>query len=163
VLPAVHVCLVVGPMDVATLARMPLFRDEEEARVRRYLATLERPVELFLALGLEETPLAGAREIDFGAEALRLCEELAALADGVTLRTEEQPPGFERFPAISVRPEGREAGVRYEGLPWGYELSSLVGGILEAGRIEPSLSAESIEALSAIPDRRDIQVFVTPT
>ena len=142
---------------------MPLFRPDEEARVREYLSTLERPVELFLALGPEETPLQGAREIDFGAEALRLCEELAALGDHVSFRSEDEPPGFERFPAISVRPEGREVGVRYEGLPWGYELSSLVGAILEAGRAEPTLRRESREALDALGEDRHVQVFVTPT
>ncbi len=142
---------------------MPLFRPEEEARVRDYLATLERPVELFLALGPEESPVAGAREIEFGAEALRLCEELVALSEHVTFRSEQEPAGFEQFPAISVRPDGEEVGVRYEGLPWGYELSSLVGAILEAGRAEPTLKQESQEALAALEDERHVQVFVTPT
>jgi alkyl hydroperoxide reductase subunit F len=142
---------------------MSLLREEEAARVRDFLGSLERPVELFLALGPEETPGPGAREIDFGAEALRLCEEIAGLSDRVTVRTEEQPAGFERFPAISVRPDGEEVGVRYEGLPWGYELSSLAGAIVEAGRAEPSLKPESIEALLAIEDERALQVFVTPT
>jgi alkyl hydroperoxide reductase subunit AhpF len=142
---------------------VPLFRPDEETRVRDYLAALERPVELFLALGPEETPLQGAREIDFGAEALRLCEELAALSDDVSFRSADEPDGFERFPAISVRPEGREVGVRYEGLPWGYELSSLVGAILEAGRSEPTLRADSREALAGLEDDRHVQVFVTPT
>ena len=140
-----------------------MFRPEEEARVRELLAGLERPVELFLALGPEGTPLPGARDIDFGAEALRLCEELAACADAVSLRVEEEPEGFERFPAISIRPGGEEAGVRYEGLPWGYELSSLVGAVREAGRREPSLRPESLAALAELDRDLRVDVFVTPT
>ena len=131
--------------------------------MRGLLSELERPVELLLALGPEETPLAGARAIDFGAEALRLCEELAALGDELTLRVEERPEGFERFPSISVRPEGEDAGVRYDGLPWGYELSSLVGAIREAGRRESTLRPESLEALLALEDDMAVDVFVTPT
>ena len=140
-----------------------LFRPQEEARVRELLAELERPVELELALGPEETPLPGAREIDFGAEARRLCEEVAGLAEDVELRVEERPPGFERFPSIDVRPEGEDAGVRYDGLPWGYELSSLIGAIREAGRRTSSLRPDSLAALQALQDDVAVDVFVTPT
>ena len=75
----------------------------------------------------------------------------------------EQPPGFERYPAVSVQPEGRDAGVRYYGLPFGYELGSLIGAILEAGRKESSLSAETLERLAALDRDVTIDVFVTPT
>jgi alkyl hydroperoxide reductase subunit AhpF len=142
---------------------MAMFRPQEEERVRTLLGELERPVELLLALGPEETPLQGARDIDFAGEAQRLVEELAALAPQVSVRIEEEPPGFERFPSISVRPDGEDVGVRYDGLPWGYELSSLVGGIREAGRREPSLSPESTELLLALEQPMQVDVFVTPT
>jgi alkyl hydroperoxide reductase subunit F len=140
-----------------------IFRPGEEERVRALLGELERPVELLLGLGPEATPLDGARDIDFSGEARRLVEELAALASGVTVRVEHEPPGFERFPAIAVRPEGEDAGVRYDGLPWGYELSSLIGAIREAGRRESSLAPESVEALLALEQDVAVDVFVTPT
>jgi alkyl hydroperoxide reductase subunit F len=76
---------------------------------------------------------------------------------------EEEPEGFPRFPAVSVRPEGRHVGVRYDGLPWGYELGSLVGAIVEAGREEPTLRPESVEALQALESDLALDVFVTPT
>ena len=127
------------------------------------LGGLERHVELFVALGPEETPLPGARDIDFASETVRVCEELAALANGVSVRVEEQPPGFERYPAVSVRPEGEDAGVRYDGLPWGYELSSLIGAIREAGRAETSLRPDSVHALATLDRDVHVDVFVTPT
>jgi alkyl hydroperoxide reductase subunit AhpF len=142
---------------------MAIFRPEEEEKVRELLDALERPVELVVALGPEETPLPGARDIDFGAETVRVVEELGALSASVTSRVEQEPPGVERFPAVLIRPEGEEVGLRYDGLPWGYELGSLVGAVLEAGRRESSLRPESLEALSGLDRDLAIDVFVTPT
>ena len=142
---------------------MALLRAEEETRVREWFAALERPVELFVALGPEETPAPGAGDVDFGAETARVCEGLAELGERVACRVEEEPKGFPRFPAVSIRPEGRDVGVRYDGLPWGYELASLVGAIVEAGRLEPSLRPESVAALNELDRDLALDVFVTPT
>jgi alkyl hydroperoxide reductase subunit AhpF len=142
---------------------MSIFRADEEGRVRELFDALERPVELLVAHGPEETPLAGARDMDFGAETERVVAGLAALSDRVTFRVEEEPPGFERYPAVAVLPEGEDVGLRYYGLPWGYELASLIGAVIEAGRSEPSLRPESLERLAALDRELAIDVFVTPT
>ena len=131
--------------------------------MRELLDALERPVELLVAHGPEETPLPGARDVDFGAETQRIVEGIAALSERVTFRVEDKPPGFERYPAIAVLPDGEDAGVRYYGLPWGYELASLIGGVIEAGRQVPSLRPESLERLAALDRDLAIDVFVTPT
>jgi alkyl hydroperoxide reductase subunit AhpF len=142
---------------------MALFRPEDEARVRELLAAVERPVELLVAIGPEETPLPGARDVDFAAETVRVVDALAALSEKVSFRVEDEPPGFDRYPAIAVLPEGRDVGVRYYGLPWGYELGSLVGAVVEAGRRDSSLSGASRERLQALDHALAIEVFVTPT
>jgi alkyl hydroperoxide reductase subunit AhpF len=142
---------------------MAIFRPEDETRVRELLEGLERPVELLVALGPEETPLPGARDVDFGAETQRVVGGVAELSERVSFRVEEEPDGFERYPAVAVRPEGRDVGVRYYGLPWGYELGSLIGAVVEAGRAESSLSGESLERLEALDRDLAIDVFVTPT
>ena len=142
---------------------MALLRADEEAKVREWFAGLERPVELVVALGPEETPLAGARDLDFGAEMVRVCEGLAELGDAVACRIEHESEGFLRFPAVSIRPEGRDVGLRYDGLPWGYELGSIVGAIVEAGREEPSLRPESRAALEELERDLALDIFVTPT
>jgi alkyl hydroperoxide reductase subunit AhpF len=120
-------------------------------------------VELLVALGPEETPRAGSGDVDFGAELLRVCEGLAELGDDVTCRVEQEPEGFPRFPAVSIRPEGRDVSVRYDGVPLGYELGSLVGAVVEAGRSEPQLRPESRAALEELEREVALDVFVTPT
>ena len=142
---------------------MSIFTPDDEAQVRGLFDALERPVELLVALGPEEAPLPGARDVDFAAETQRVVSGLAALSERVTYRVEEQPDGFERYPAIAVLPEGEDVGLRYYGLPWGYELGSLIGAVLEAGRRESSLRPESLERLAALDRDLAIDVFVTPT
>jgi alkyl hydroperoxide reductase subunit AhpF len=142
---------------------VPIFGTEEEEKVRELLDALERPVELLVAHGPEEMPLAGARDVDFGDETQRIVEELAALSDRVTYRVETEPEGFERYPAIAVLPDGVDVGIRYYGLPWGYELGSLILGVVEAGKRESTLRPESIERLATLQHDLSIDVFVTPT
>ncbi|MCW2974991.1 MAG: putative glutaredoxin-like protein [Actinomycetia bacterium] len=142
---------------------MSIFQADEEGRVRKLLDALDRPVELLVAHGPEETPLPGARDMDFGAETERIVTGLAALSDNVTYRVEDEPEGFERYPAIAVLPDGEDVGIRYYGLPWGYELASLIGSVLEAGKSESSLAPESLERLAALERDLTIDVFVTPT
>jgi alkyl hydroperoxide reductase subunit AhpF len=142
---------------------MTIFRPDEETKVRELLAALERPVELLVAHGPEETPLPGARDVDFGAETERVAREVAALSEHVSFRVEQEPDGFDRYPAIAVLPDGEDAGLRYYGLPWGYELGSLILGVLEAGKRESSLQPESLEALQRLDRDLAIDVFVTPT
>jgi alkyl hydroperoxide reductase subunit F len=149
--------------NAVRLAGMPLLRSEEETKVREWFAELERPVELLVGLGPEETPRAGSGDVDFGAQLVRVCEELAEFGDRVSCRVEEEPDGFPRFPAVSIRPDGSDAGVRYDGLPLGYELGSLVGAIVEAGRVEPTLSSDSRAALEMLERDLTLDVFVTPT
>jgi alkyl hydroperoxide reductase subunit AhpF len=142
---------------------MSIFGPEDEAQVRGLFDQLERPVELLVAHGPEETPLPGARDVDFGAETRRVVSGLAALSERVTYRVEEEPEGFERYPAIAVLPEGDDVGLLYYGLPWGYELGSLIGAVIEAGRSASSLRPESLERLAGLERDLAIDVFVTPT
>ncbi len=143
---------------------MPLFRADEEQAVRELFARLERDVELVLVHGPEPTPRAGAGDIDFGGEAEKVLEGVAGLGERVTLRATDEPElGVERFPAICVLAGGEDARIRYYGLPWGFEVASIVGAVIEAGRIESSLSAETLALLGALEQDVELEVFVTPT
>ena len=134
--------------------------EHERTAIREVFAALERDVPILLELGPEEAPvtvLAGGREIDFGDETRVLLEQLAALSDRIDLTVDElETPG--RWPKTTV---GRS--LAYHGLPWGYELTTMVGAIAEAGRAASSLSPASLEALAALEHDVSLEVFVTPT
>jgi alkyl hydroperoxide reductase subunit AhpF len=134
--------------------------ERERETVRELLAGLEHDVPVRLVLGPEATPvtvIVAGRDLDFGAEARTLLEQVAALSDQVTLEVEEtSEPG--RWPEITVGEV-----LRYHGLPWGYELSSVIGAIVEAGKGASTLSADSLAALATLRRPVEIEVYVTPT
>ncbi len=143
---------------------MSLFRADEEQAVRGLFARLERNVELALVHGPEPTPRAGAGDIDFGAEAEKVLEGVAELGERVALRVTDEPElGVERFPAICVLADGQDTRIRYYGLPWGFEVASIVGAVIEAGRAESSLAPETVALLGTLEQDVALEVFVTPT
>ena len=143
---------------------MPLFRVDEEQAVRELFARLDRDVELVLVHGPEQTPLAGAGDIDFGARAQATLEALAGLGERVSLRVTDEPElDVERFPAICVLANGEDTRIRYYGLPWGFEVASIVGAVLEAGRTASSLAPETLMLLESLEHDVALEVFVTPT
>jgi alkyl hydroperoxide reductase subunit AhpF len=135
--------------------------ERDAAAVRDVLGRIERDVEVTLELGPTATPVtllaAGGREIDTGGETRRLVEAVCDESERVTLRVvEHDEPG--PWPRTTIGP-----GLRYLGMPLGYELTTLVHGILEAGRPAPSLSAASRERLASLERDVAVDVFVTPT
>jgi alkyl hydroperoxide reductase subunit AhpF len=140
---------------------MGLFRADEERVVRELFAGLEREVELVFVDGPSEAVLLVGRDVDPVAETRELLAGLAELGELVSFRKADGPE--ERYPAIRVLVEGEDTGVRYYGLPWGYELSSIVGAVVEAGRGEPSLGEGALAVLDALERDVRIDVFVTPT
>ena len=134
--------------------------EHERTAIGEVFAGLECDVPVLLELGPEEAPatvLAGGRELDFGAETRALLEQLAGLSDRISLTvTETSERG--RWPKTTVGGE-----LVYHGLPWGYELATLVGAIAEAGRAESSLSRASLAAAAGLERDLALEVYVTPT
>ncbi len=139
---------------------MPLGEREQDA-VRSVLAGLEREVPVALELGPTATPVtllaAGGREIDSNDVTRDLVEGVCALSDRVSLSVvEHDEPG--PWPRTTIG-----AGLEYLGMPAGYELTTLVHGILEAGRAESSLTPASLDRLGALDRDVTVDVYVTPT
>lgn len=64
-------------------------------------------------------------------------------------------------PAIVVRTEEKDYGIRYLGVPAGFEFASLVGAIEDVGRGDPGLSPDSRLMLANLRNPVHIRVFVT--
>jgi alkyl hydroperoxide reductase subunit AhpF len=137
------------------------FGEREQEAVRSVLEGLDRDVDVTLELGPTATPVtllaAGGREIDSNGLTLDLVEAVCALSERVSLAVvEHDDPG--PWPRTTIGP-----GLEYLGMPAGYELTTLVHGILEAGRVKPSLTEATLAKLDALAHDVAIDVYVTPT
>ena len=101
----------------------------------------------------------------------RLVEELGALDSRLSVESynfvldkqKAESLGIKRIPAIAVLGAEKDYGVRFYGLPSGYEFGTLVDAILAVSGGESGLSPETKAALAALDKPVHVQVFSTPT
>ena len=100
----------------------------------------------------------------------QLVREVADLNDKISVevlnlaidRDRAEAYGVDQVPAIVV--EGaRDYGIRFYGVPSGYEFSNLIDAIIVASTGEPGLAEETLVSLAALAGPVDIKVFSTPT
>lgn len=142
---------------------MAFLTPQNEQEVRRAFAALRDPVKLVVfSQSLTAAELCAENE--------QLVREVAALSDTITVevlnpaidRERAERYGVDRVPAIVV--EGaRDYGLRFYGVPMGYEFGNLVDAIVLASTGEAVLSEETKATLAGLATDVDIKVFSTPT
>ena len=136
-------------------------RDEDA--VRREFAKLAGPVKLVVF----SQELAAA---DLCRQNEMLVREVAALSDQLSVevlnlaidRDRAAAYGVDQVPAIVVEGE-RDYGIRFFGIPSGYEFSNLIDAIIVASTGEPALTEATKATLAGLESDVDIKVFSTPT
>ena len=111
-----------------------------------------------------------AMECQYCAETHQLAEEVTALSDKIELEVYDfiidkekvEEYGVDKIPAIAVVGQ-KDYGVRFYGIPSGYEFSSLIEDIVDVSRGEVELLPATRETLAEIAEPLHFQVFVTPT
>ena len=109
-------------------------------------------------------------ECGYCAEVRKLVQEIAEIderirAEVYDFRSDKELAeklGVDKIPALLVSGE-REYGVRFFGIPSGYELMTLVEDIIDVSRGSTRLPEQVKEKARKIDQRVHIQVFVTPT
>jgi len=165
-------------------AALPILGDHEQSTIRDAFAPLERDVAVTLELGPSAAPVtllaAGGRELDTNAATRAIVEAVCALGRlqqaGTTSagdRPRDSHEGIVRLAVLEHEEAGpwprttiagpTGVGLLYLGMPAGYELATLVGAIIEAGRAEPGLSVATLDRVTELDRDVAIDVFVTPT
>jgi len=109
-------------------------------------------------------------ECRFCKETRELLEELQGISEKVNVEIHDfvkdatlaKELGISRIPAIAVTGE-KDYGIRFYGIPSGYEFASLVEAIRLVANAEVKLSPESKAFLDGLTSDIHLQVFVTPT
>lgn len=114
-------------------------------------------------------------ECQFCSETRQIVEEISELSDKITAeifnfvtdKATAELYGVDKIPAIAVvrveDDEEKDYGLRFYGIPSGYEFTSVIEDIMDVSRGESGLQPRSKEALAGITEPVHFQVFVTPT
>ena len=109
-------------------------------------------------------------ECEYGPMTQQLLEEIAALDPRLRLEVHSiaaasdpaRPLPVERVPAIILGGE-ESAGIRFYGIPSGFEFAALIDDLVAVSRNESGLAPATKAALAGLTQDIHIQVFVTPT
>jgi glutaredoxin-like protein len=141
---------------------MGLIRDEDAAQIRERLKDLVNSVKL--------VHFTQELNLEYGRETRQLLEDVTALSDKLSLevynflldKEKVAEYGVDKVPATAVR-NGKDYGIRFYGIPAGYEFAALLDAIVEVSQGTSGLSAETKEKLGQVTQPVHLQVFVTPT
>ncbi|MFW6265967.1 MAG: protein disulfide oxidoreductase [Halanaerobiales bacterium] len=110
---------------------------------------------------------SGCEYCDDTAEIL---DEIAELDDRIKLEKgvmgddKAEKYNIEMTPAtLFVDDEGNDTGVRFYGIPSGYEFNTLIEDIIDVSRKKPDLPDDALEQIKEIDEDVRLQVFITPT
>jgi glutaredoxin-like protein len=142
------------------------FIDEKNAKVvRDRLSRLSNPVTL--AIFTQEL------ECEYCRHTRELAEEVASLSGGkvttavfdfVADKAKADQMGVDKIPALAVLgPKGEDYGIRFFGIPAGYEFASLLESLELVASGDSGLSPATREKLKGVSSPLDLKVFVTPT
>jgi glutaredoxin-like protein len=142
---------------------MSLLNDKDAKFLRdHFKQQLQKPVKLLF--------FTQTIACQFCRETEQILTEVAGLSDKIALetynfvtdKTVADQYGVDKIPATVVMSDV-DYGMRYYGIPSGYEFTSLVEDIVDVSRGKSGLSEESLKQIAQIKDPIHIQVFVTPT
>jgi alkyl hydroperoxide reductase subunit AhpF len=141
---------------------MAFLQARDEAAVKKEFERIGGPVKL--------TVFASELGGENNTQAVALIREVAALSDQLSVtvlnphidREQAAAYGVAESPVVVV--EGaRDYGIRFLGIPAGYEFSNLIDSIIAVSTGEAGLSEETKAALAGLTDDVTIKVFATPT
>lgn len=154
---------------------MALLKDSDREQLKKEFEKLQNPVKLLF--------FTQALDCDYCGLTQQVLEEVVGLSDKIQLQIQnfavdrDKAAEFKvaRVPAIAVlrvetkeengetKTVDRDYGIRFYGVPAGYEFASLLGDILDVSSGDSGLSPQSKAALGQLKEPLHLQVFTTPT
>ncbi len=141
---------------------MAFLAAKDEEAVRKEFERIGGPVKI--------TVFASELGGEHNSQTVSLIREVAALSDQISFtvlnphieREQAAAYGITESPAVVV--EGaQDYGIRFLGVPAGYEFSNLIDSIIAVSTGEAGLSDETKATLAGLTEDVTIKVFATPT
>ena len=141
---------------------MSLFRENERSEIKKIFAALDQPVKII--------NFTQKFECDSCQETRELIEELAALSgklsveihDFVENKDQVAKYNVDKIPATVLLGD-KDYGIRFYGIPSGYEFATLLADIVMVSKRDSGLAEDSRKKLAALTTPLHLQVFTTPT
>lgn len=150
---------------------MPKIREEDREQLRKIFSKLENPVRV-LFFGEGDGTHSSHDECMYCQDTREIIAELAELSDKIKLEEHDfysekevaATYGVDKIPAlVMLDPQGQDRGIRFYGIPAGYEFTTVIEDILDLSNGDSHLSANTKAELAALKNDVTIKVFVTPT
>jgi glutaredoxin-like protein len=99
-----------------------------------------------------------------------MLQEISGLSDRLSLEVHDfvaeadlaKKYGVDRIPAIVLFGD-KDYGIRFYGVPAGYEFNVLIEDIMDVGKRDPGLSKEVMAELAKVDQPVHMQVLISPT
>jgi glutaredoxin-like protein len=145
---------------------MTLLNEKDREKMIIRFAGLDQPVKLIV--------FSQDFECQYCRETREIAEELAGLSSKISVTIydfvadQEVAEAYQvdKIPAIAIIQDGQEPrdfGIRYYGVPAGYEFSSLIEDLVNVSGGESGLSKQTRDWAAGLSEPLHLQVFVTPT
>jgi len=145
---------------------MALLKDQDREHLLKEFGALKDPVKIMV--------FTQENECQYCAETRQIAEEVAGLSDKISVEVFDfvadqevaEHYNIDKIPATVIMRGGdtpKDFGIRYFGIPSGYEFSSIIEDILMVSQGDSGLSDETKNMLKELTDPLHLQVFVTPT
>ncbi|HID53799.1 MAG TPA: glutaredoxin [Anaerolineae bacterium] len=145
---------------------MSLLSEQDRETLTQEFTALETPVTLIV--------FTQEFECQYCRETRQIAEEVAGLSDKISLEVYDfvedqeiaEQYNIDKIPATIIVRGGdtpQDFGIRYYGIPSGYEFSSIIHDILMVSQGDSELLPETKEWLENLTEPVHMQVFVTPT
>jgi alkyl hydroperoxide reductase subunit AhpF len=142
---------------------MAILAAKDQEAIRKEFARLTGPVKLVV---FSQELVAG----ELCRQNEQLMKEVAELSEHVTVEVLNPAIDRERAEAygvsdvpVTVVEGARDHGIRFLGIPSGYEFSNLIDSIIAVSRGEVALTEATKASLATLPGDVEIKVFSTPT
>ena len=140
----------------------PIIQEKDKKEIQTVFERLEQPVTLVY--------FTQEHACQYCRETHQLVDELTALSDKLSLevydfaKDEEtvKAYGIDKIPALVLLGD-KDYGIRFYGIPAGYEFATLLEDIVDVSRRDHGLSPEVLALLEQVDQPVHMQAMITPT